>query len=219
MMSLSSDIQCYVLSAPGREQTTKKCLDSIEASDIGDRYTLCANPPGKKAFDHWRDTMLKMASDDGPPFVVLFEDDCLVNKHFLWNVRTWKAPLHPKFGAGWLYSPGGWAGGGDVWYQGPAEWYGTIAVGYWRRDVRSLTEWAWHLMQQRRWPWDCAISKSVLDHHKWIRQHGPPLCEHMHTAPSIMGNPTSWAIATTRGGFKPEWKRGIRDHLGPWAPP
>jgi len=206
------DIASFVLSAPGRSEVTSRCLASLADSDLGP-VTVCTNPPGMPPLDHWNQTFdaMKRAA---APMVILFEDDCLVNPHILANLRTWPWMHEPEFGAGWLYNPGGYKGGHDVWYDGtPPDWYGTVAVLYWREDLEIIQTVA------NRWmatmgniAWDCAVAWAIHALGMQIRVHGPPLVEHMHEAPSLLGHTHSESFSSTRGSFVADWQR---DPLAP----
>lgn len=203
-----SGIEFFVLAAPGRAETAAKTRASIEASDIGTDYTWCEHPTGVTAYEHWSATFQRMATSEAP-LVVLFEDDCLVNKHLIQNVRSWSWPDHPEFGAGWLYNPGGYCAGKDVWYTGAPGWYGTVAVLYWRDDVLDILKVAqeWMAHNKTRTGWDCAVAWAVNKLRLKIRAHGPPLVEHQHEAPSLLDHQHSWSFGSTRGTWQEHWLR------------
>lgn len=211
-MAVSDGIEVFVLAAPGRE-ASKLCRQSLEASDIGTDYVWCEHPAGITPHDHWIETFDRMARSEAP-MVILLEDDCIVNRHILRNVRLWSWPDHPDFGAGWLYNPGGYCGGKDVWYQERQVWYGTVAVLYWTADVPYIQSAAERWMEDQHAPhaWDCAVGWALQYLGLKIRAHGPPLVEHQ-LGPSLLGHEHNWSFSTTRGTFKADWKHGgcVRD--------
>lgn len=206
------DIASFVLSAPGRPEVTSRCLQSLAESDLG-LVTVCTNPPGMAPLDHWNATFEKMKLASAP-MVILFEDDCLVNPRILENLRTWPWMHEPEFGAGWLYNPGAYKGGHDVWYDGnPPDWFGTVAVLYWREDLDIIQTVANRWMKERdNIAWDCAVAWAIHALGMQIRVHGPPLVEHMHEAPSLLGHTHSESFSSTRGAFVYNW---LRDPLTP----
>lgn len=213
---MASELEVYVLAAPGRDEAHEQCYRSIEASDIGTEYVVCENPPGLPKRQHWRNTLLR-AAEAKTQLVLVLEDDALVNKHIAYNALSWKWPHEPKFGAGWLYSPGGYCGGKDCWYfRRNRDWYGTIAVLYPPRLIPSIVESAWAWMEERgNDAWDLAVAYAVMHGiGKDIRQHGPSLAEHLFRAPSSVGHRHNWSFHTSRGTFRPEWRRPVRDPNG-----
>lgn len=202
------DVSFVVFASPFRPEVTARCLESLRASDIGERFAVCMQADGKDPRQHWKETH-ELAAWAPTPWVVVFEDDCLVNRHIVHNIRTWKWKDDPKFGAGWLYNPGAYKGGHDAWYDdrhGP--WYGTVGVLYPTELLRHYIPYAMQWMEQRNnLAWDWAISAAIFHTNRKIRVHGPPLVEHLHQAPSTMGHQHSWSFSTTRGSFRPDWQR------------
>jgi hypothetical protein len=199
-------IDVFVLATPGRTMAHEMCFPSIEESDIGTNYTVCKNPPGVGAKAHWKSTHERAASSDAE-FVLILEDDVLVNRHILHNCRTWKWKHHRDFGAGWLFRPGGVWGLNDVWFPGH-KWYCTQGVLYPTKLLPKLLRMAWATMQARGEPWDVAISHSVWQAKKRIRIHGPTLVEHIVVAPSAIGNPIV-NFRSSNSTFRSNWKRGV----------
>lgn len=206
-MSLADGIEVFVLAAPGRDLAHQRMRASLAASDIGTDYHWCEHPPGIPVLQHWSETLLRAAASTAPQVIVL-EDDCLVNRHLLHNVRQWAWPDDPRFGAGWLYNPGGYCAGEDVWYQEATPWYGTVAVLYWTADLANIRRGAlrWMRDQGNLRSWDCAVSWAVSRLGLSIRAHGPPLVEHLHEVPSALGHHHGWSFGTTRGTFQVDWK-------------
>lgn len=205
-------ISTFVLSAPGRAATTEKCLQSLRESDIGSDYAVCTQAPGQEPLDHWSKTFLSMA-DAPTPLVLMLEDDCLTNKHVLHNIRSWPWIHDAEFGAGWLYSPAGYKHGTDAWYTNKyiREWYGSVACLYWRKDLSTIHDVALNWMREGpRAPnrmWDCAVSWAVRSLGKKIRQHGPPLFEHMYLEPSAFGHKNNRKTHSTHGTFDADFRR------------
>ena len=207
-------IDTFVLAAPGRDGAHARCFTSIEQSDIGEDYTLCMHPPGVDKREHWRAT-LDRAAHSCSEYVLVLEDDVLVNRHILHNCRTWKWPRDPHFGAGWLYKPGGLSPGLDEWYTKDLEWYGSIAVLYRRELLPRFLELAWQwLSKHNSDAWDCAISRAVTTGGYGIRMHSPSLAEHLDDEPSLLGHPPNWYFRTSRGTYQQDWRRALGDRHG-----
>jgi hypothetical protein len=200
-------IEVFVLAAPNRPEAHRRCYRSIEESDIGEDYTVCENPPGLGCRQHWKETHERAARSDRP-FVMVLEDDVVVNRHILHNCRTWKWKHDQKFGAGWLFRPGGVWGTNDDWYPG-YKWFCTQGVLYPTALLPKLIAIAWGIMQAPgREAWDVAISHAVWRAGLRIRMHGPALVEHIVTVPSAIGNPNSAQMGrSSNGTFSKSWKR------------
>ena len=208
-----ADLEVFVLSAPGRDRAHELCFASIETSEVGHDYTVCENPTGVSPAEHWHATMQRAACA-ASSLVLVTEDDVLFNRHLVHNVLTWKWPYNPQFGAGWLYSPGGYRHGKDCWYDRHlVDWYGSLGVLYRTEHLAAITERSWQLFQERYAPssWDCAIAASVHQLGRGIRQHGPPLIEHLWQLPSTWGYPQEYTHRSTRGTFKLDWHRSLTD--------
>jgi len=200
-------IEVFVLAAPNRPEAHRRCYRSIEASDIGEDYQVCVHPPGMPRREHWRRTH-ELAAQAASDFVLVLEDDCLVNRHILYNCRTWKWKHNPLYAAGWLYSPGGMYAGRDVWYNKGMEWYGTVGVLYRRSVLPRLVARAMAQMQEQESnTWDCAISRAILGGGLRLRVHGPPLVEHIIDVPSALNHAHNYWFGTTRGNFREHWRR------------
>jgi hypothetical protein len=214
------DIDVVVLAAPGRDEAHRRCYSSIEASDIGQRYTVCEHPPGVTAREHWQRT-LERAAAARSELVLVLEDDCLVNRHILDNCRSWKWPTAHHFGAGWLYRPGGFCGDRDEWYTKGIDWYGTVGVLY-RTELlgRFVEEACAWMAEHDSNAWDCAIARAVLCGGYGLRVHYPSLVEHMIDVPSKVGHETNpehdYYFRSSRGTFKVDWKRPAGHEHGRW---
>lgn len=162
---------------------------------------------------HWLRTH-QMAANASSEFVLVLEDDCLVNEHILHNCRTWKWKHDPMYAGGWLYSPGGLFGGRDVWYTKDREWYGTVGVLYKRQVLPRLIERTMdYLETYDSNAWDCGISRAILTGGLRLRVHGPPIVEHIVNVPSALNHQQNYWFGSTRGHFKERWKRPpIHEH-------
>lgn len=206
-------IEVFVFAARDRDRAHAKCFASIEASDIGTDYTVCEHPEGLTGREHWKATH-ERAAQAKSDFVVVLEDDVLVNRHILHNCRTWKWRWHSHFGAGWLFRPGGFRGLHDDWYP-TAKWHCAQAILYPRALLGSLIGHAWHRMHQPGRPcWDIAMSLAVWDAKRRIRMHGPSLVEHLVNEPSVAGNPQSYPARTSGGTYRADWRRAPGDPHG-----
>lgn len=97
---------------------SSKTRASIEASDIGNRYTTAidtnfwkfpADYPKLQLW--WEEHMLKMADlalANNCLWMLRLEDDIVVNKHIVHNVSSWPALNDPFFGIGTLFYPNYW---------------------------------------------------------------------------------------------------------------
>jgi hypothetical protein len=203
--------EVVVFAAPGRDEAHALCYTSIRRSDIGENFTMSEHPPGISAAEHWRRTH-ELAARAKSRFVVVLEDDVLVNEHILHNVETWRYKHDPNFGAGWLYTPGGY-GRRDTWYQGTWEWYGTCGVLYQTSRLPFLIEKAWERMEKRGLPWDLAISWACHLDGKRLRVHHPALVEHLNELPSKLGN-ASGGLRDSGGTFARDWMRPEKHQHG-----
>lgn len=211
-------IEVVVLAAPGRDAVHELSYASLRASDIGARFTVCENPPGLPPREHWRATHLR-AAEAQSRFVLVLEDDVLVNRHILYNVDTWRYKHDEKsFGAGWLYAPGGYSRR-DTWYSGTWDWYGTCGVLYRTERLPALVERAWQRIEKESMPWDLAISWACHLDGKRLRVHHPALVEHLNDFPSSLGNPKG-GRRDSGGTFSesfvrpPKHEHGIFDQWG-----
>lgn len=210
----SERIETLVFAAPGRDEAHARCFASIEASDIGQDYTVQLHPAGVSAREHWHATML-CAAAAASDYVLVLEDDVLVNRHILHNCRTWRWRYDPHFAAGWLYKPGGLMPGVDGWYTKNIEWYGGIAVLWKRAALAQLMPRAWELLAELDSnAWDVAISKAVLTGGYGIRMHSPSLAEHLDEMPSLMGHQPNYWFRTSRGTYDEQWQRAPGDRNG-----
>lgn len=215
-------IEVIVFAAPGRDEAHARCFASIEASDIGKNYTVMLHPEGIDKNEHWKRTHLR-AAEAKTEFVLVLEDDVLVNRFILENIESWRWKSNKDFGAGWVYRPGGYAGMKDTWYAGMRPWAMTPGVLYRTADLPRYVEVAMDRMQNgppEVRPWDCAVAWAATEGGKRIRVHGPSLVEHMNDVPSKLGNPNKSVLRTSGGTFRPEWRRpkddpnGIYDRFG-----
>ena len=213
-----TELEVFVLAAPGRDEAHARSFASLRASDIGDRFTVCLHPAGITKEEHWRATH-ERASRATTELVLVLEDDVLVNQHIVHNATTWRWPFDRGFGAGWLYNPGGYAQR-DTWYGSTWEWFGTCAVLYRTERLPALIDKAWQRMLDRQIPWDCAMAWAAHAHGgRKIRVHFPSLAEHLVDLPSTMEHRPS-PMRTSRGSFSEDYRRpdrhphGIVDEFG-----
>lgn len=215
-------MEVVVFAAPGRTLAHERTFASIEASDIGRNYEVSMHPAGMDKNEHWRRTH-ELAASAKSEFVLVLEDDVLVNRFILENIASWGWKHNTDFGAGWVYKPGGYCGNRDVWYSGKRPWAMTPGVVYKTSDLPRLIEIAMGVM--RTMPWDCAMAWAATDGGRRIRVHAPSLIEHQNDVPSVLGNPSQSPLRTSRGTFEEEWRRppghehGLVDRHGrPYSP-
>jgi hypothetical protein len=207
--------EVVVFAAPGRDAAHTQCFASIEASDIGKSYVVSLHPEGLSANEHWRATHL-LAARAKSEFVLVLEDDVLVNRHILDNIDTWRWKHNRDFGAGWVYNPGGYSTNKDTWYRGAKPWAMTPGVLYRTDTLAKFVEVAWEKMNAPKspLPWDCAIAFAAEGDGKRIRVHFPSLVEHLNDVPSKIGNSSKSSMRTSGGTFRPDWRRPIDDANG-----
>lgn len=197
--------EVIVFAAPNRA-AHEKCFASIEASDIGKNYVVSMHPEGVSRNDHWLATH-QLACRASSEFVVVLEDDVLVNRYILENVDSWRWKEHKDFGAGWIYNAGGYSDR-DTWYRGPQAWAMTPGVVYRTSELPKLIQIAWLKMHDHNpMPWDCAIAYAAHGGGKRIRVHYPSLVEHQNEFPSVLGNPSKSVLRTSRGTFRQDFRR------------
>jgi len=204
-------IEVIVLAAPGRDEAHRRCYASIEASDIGKDYAAYENPRDVPPRTHW-ECVLTHAANAETEFVLVLEDDCLVNRHILHNCRTWPATRDKHFGCGFLYKPGGYPQKVEGWYTQGTDWYGTVAVLYRTELLADFIDSAMKWMESHDSnAWDCAITRAVLTGGYGIRVHEPCIAEHLHDVPSAAGNVGNpehdYYYRSSRGTFDAEWRR------------
>jgi len=102
----------------GSECLTRTLL-SLRESDIGNDFEVCMGPPwtpqvltdpeAKLYMDPWwKDTLMRKSEESTAGgkrgYVLRLEDDVIVNRHILHNVKTWPALDEPQFGMGDLFN-------------------------------------------------------------------------------------------------------------------
>lgn len=202
----------YVQSVPSRASwdITKKNLDG---SDAAGRYTRIVQQENETARENFRRTFTEMANADCE-WVVRLEDDLAgINKHIVSNILSWNAKEDPKFGAGWLFAPGGGKlhrlhhpKGSQRWTQDLI--HGALGVLMKRTLVMSVLEGAeeWFHQNPGFGGDDIAICYGVVRMHKHIAIHSPSLLEHWD-GPSASGHVFLRNAHTSRGTFDQEWQR------------
>jgi len=204
--------EVFVFAAPGRDEAHALSYASLRASDIGESFTVSEHPPGIPAVEHWLATH-RLAAQAKSEWVLVLEDDVLVNEHILYNIDTWRYKHDAKaFAAGWLYAPGGYSRR-DTWYSGTWDWYGTCGVLYRTRLLPGLLAHASERMRAQTLPWDLAISWACHLDGKRIRVHHPALVEHLNDLPSKLGNPTG-GRRDSGGTFSKDWQRPAKHEHG-----
>lgn len=213
---LTADV--YVFASRGRPEAHRRCRESIEQSDIGQDYRWREQPVGVTPKEHWVQVHT-LASKSPADFVIVLEDDAIVNRHIVFNALTWPAISDRRFGAGWLYNPGGFARDLTRWFDGsPGQLFGTVAQLYRRTDLPELVRGVHCAMAERRprLPWDAGVDWAVqvaLERRSAV--HFPSLAEHPIDVPSKM-NPAQNALPSARkyrtsnGTFDMDWRRPVK---------
>lgn len=198
--------ETIIFAAPGRDEAHTQLRRSIAESDLGD-VAMMLHPPEVSAWEHW-EAVHRRAAAAKTPFVLVLEDDVLVNRHIRHNIETWEWKDHPSFGAGWLFNVGGYNDGQDCWL-GQERWFCAQGILY---PTRRLPQYIKEVLARKRrerriraGSWDSRIVASIRGFGLRIRVHGPPLVEHLDDLPSALGNARGGR--TTNGTFDAEWRR------------
>jgi hypothetical protein len=214
--SVAVVVQAPRVPRPGWDQVQA----AIEASDIGTNYEVLLQRPEHSLADHVIATLTRL-HESGADLCLRLEDDVDVNEHIVHNIQTWSDVNDTRFGAGWLFDPGGCA-----WQRADREanrpstqtrWHkGTLvysqAIVFRREhliDIRDQCA-AWFAQRPvvQHANLDQALSTASIARGRQIAIHAPALVEHRIDLPSTLGhrhNPRG--TATTRGAFAKEWKR------------
>ena len=99
-------------------RSSERTINSIERSDIGNRFLVITDKKIRKFPDDyvdlqrfwdlaWRDAV-DAARIRRCSYILRLEDDILVNRHILHNVCRWRAVNSSKFGLGTLFQPDYW---------------------------------------------------------------------------------------------------------------
>lgn len=195
-------IPVFVQAAPGREEAWARSKASIEASDIGTNYERRENPPDVHMRDHFMNLLREMSECEAD-LMIRLEDDAIVNRHILHNVKTWPDVNLSDFGCGWLFAPGRQKGRWDG-----SHIHASIGVVF-RKDrlpaiIQRCEKWFERRGGQEQ---DLALSRSVWLMEKRVYIHDPPLVEHPLDVPSAMGHQHTILFGTTSGRFKIDWRR------------
>ena len=193
---------------------------AIEASDIGTNYEVLFHPPGVTLADHVLNCLDRLAQSDAELGIRL-EDDVDVNEHIVHNVTTWPMIDDARFGAGWLFDPGGSAWeSADRAAQRPStqgRWH-TGGYAYAQGIVFRRSDLFWIQAGCARWfearsiahhqYLDTAISHAIIDGGRQIAVHAPALIEHRVDLVSSLGHRhAQMRTSTTRGAFFKDWRR------------
>lgn len=212
-MKIMNDIAVFVQTIPNRS-SWPETRASIEASDIQQSFLLeqARDKTPREHFLH----VLQIMSQSQAPWAVRLEDDVLVNRHILHNVRSWNAKNEHRFGAGWLFDPGGTTRtthdriyqrlGSDRWHAGQLHCCQGVLLR--TEDIprlRNLCK-AWFDANPGKLAQDLALSRAVAAAGKSICVHAPPLVEHLIRYSSTLGH-ARMRSHTTEGAFQLNWKR------------
>lgn len=207
-------IDVFVQAVRGRSswETTQA---SIEASDIGERYVVSYQGERTTPRQHFLHLMATMAESKSP-WVLRLEDDVLVNRHILENIKTWKAKNEKDFGAGWLFDAGGTTRtthdkiyqrlGKDRWHGGQLHCCQGVLLR--TEDIGRLRSICaqWFEANLGELGQDIALSRAVAVLGRRICVHAPPLVEHQIQFRSTLGHANTRSH-TTEGAFQLEWQR------------
>ena len=216
------DVTVLVMAAPNRGIVGERCRESIELSDIGKRYEWHEHPNGRTVLEHYREIMGR-ARAASTKLVMFLEDDAIVGRHILHNVRTWPEVDDPRFGVGWLMNPGG-VEFRDLMevYEGKeshTEWLRRerlhISAGLLFRtaDLPELLThvYAWQDEHDSSVPHtDLAVSGGVWRMGRHICMHATPSLVEHQIEDSKLGHGHHPSLSTSRGTFRLKWRRGAR---------
>ena len=203
-------IHVVVQTCPERRELLPHVLDSVRASDIDD-FEVMEHPEGMPLQDFFLSVMRRLR-DSGADYGIRMEDDVIVGKHILHNVRTWPALKEDDFGAGWLFASQGMIGDQmslrlskkyRQTYRPTKEIHCALAV---LLPVDLLGDQLYPRMEQAPIPQDFAMSRSVYSSGMRCYLHWPPLVENM-MVPSTRGHVHNKIGHSANGHFDPDFKR------------
>ena len=205
-------IKVVVQTCPQRRELLPQTLESIQGSDIDD-YEVMEHPEGMSLYDFFLSVM-RCLRDSGADYGVRLEDDALVNRHFIHNIRTWGALNEANFGAGWLFASQGMFNdrgklqrsmpSGEL-YRNTREIHCALAV---LLPIPLLRDELYaHMVAKGKQPQDFAMSGAVWDGGRRCYLHSPPIAENVF-APSVRGHTNHTRYGHCAGSyFKPDFKR------------
>lgn len=191
-------------------------LDGIFASDIaGDpdaSFEVMEHPAEMPLMDFFFSVMRRIRDSDAD-YGVRLEDDVVMGKHFIHNIKTWPALRSPSFGAGWLFASKGMRE--DMLrirrdqetrelYRPTREIHCALAV---LLPVGLMREGLYERMEEVRGTQDFAMSAAVWEMRRKCFLHWPPLVENMMIE-SVRGHHNHTAYGHSANGcFDPEYRR------------
>lgn len=205
----------FVQTVPTGRDSWDETRASIEASDIGRSYYLLTQDERVAPRQHFLGVLESM-SKCSTEWALRLEDDVLVNKHILHNLRRWPAKWDTRFGAGWCFDAGGATRtthdrmygriGQDKWHVGLLHCcQGVLLRTADIPELRRLCE-EWFQKNPGRLSQDIALSHAVATAGKQICIHAPSLLEHLIQYKSTLQNAHTRSH-TSEGTFSPDWRR------------
>ena len=214
------NIKVFVQTCPQRRETRRFALESIEQSDIGKDYTLVEHTDGMQPGDgtgrakarvlKFFGDLLQQMYESGVDYCLRLEDDVIVNRHILHNIRTWPALSEKNFGVGWLFVPPGVIEDEVNRGKGPRTgthfrnnrgMFGALAVLFPRDRIPLISPKHLRLGQ------DIAISAAMWDHGWRCYLHEPSLVENNLRIPSARAHTNSPDFHAVGPDFKRKWRR------------
>lgn len=208
-------ISCFLQTCPQRRLDRLPTIQSLQQSDVGDRFTVVEHPDGV-GLHAFFGTFLEAMAAAKTDYVIRFEDDVLVNRHILHNVVTWPALADPLFGAGWLFVPEIAFGvakhvrsSRGIKYRNTPEMWAALAIVLPTKLVPLCLD---ELKQTVKADQDLVISRAVWKAGKRCFFHEPVLAENRDPV-SAVG--TRYPRGTTKKHlfagrlFSADWKRPV----------
>jgi len=197
----------YITTCEGREETLARTLQSIRDSDLGiepiisyDRDVIEGLGRSiefglhRAAANHI--AALKHFLKTGKPWLLMMEDDILVNPHLRRAIETWQPFVDGTLEAGtFLMAPNKYRFvtrplGDRVVEVSPRGYYGGQCLLV-RRDIAEMV-----LREYRAWEtpicFDTSLPRTLIRHRKNILLHDPPLVEHQPDVRSKWTGKLNW---------------------------
>lgn len=206
--------EVFIQTCPQRRDVLRECLESVERSDVGRRYTVLENPSQveRDRFYLW---VLAIMAESSREWVVRLEDDVYVNEHILHNAETWPALERDDFGVGWLHVPGAIYDDTDVLTGEPpylrrtnSVIYGYAASVMRTETLRRVLERVETNLTHAPRNWEGSLSRALYGIGKYVYLHDPSLVEHRVDVPSTFGTKKLRSYHhSSAHRFDPTWKR------------
>jgi hypothetical protein len=218
----------YVTTCAGREEVLARTLESLRASDLGFEPVVTFDADAIEGKGHkvgyglHRAAMNHMAAlqhflKTGKPWLLMMEDDILVNPHLRRAIETWRPFVDGTLEAGtFLRAPNKYRyqvkpAGDRIVNISPRGYYGGQCLLV-RRSVVEL------VVRSYRYDapvcFDTALPNTLIRHRKALLLHDPPLVEHQQQVQSKWTGRMNWQGVGTDLNWAPPEGGQDGDHLG-----